>query len=78
MQLGEDVAPATPGKRVVKSLDTLAAFEVPDPAEPVDDVDTQEDFAESKRLSCGYCVCQVVPPERTADRPTLCFLWGFC
>ncbi|CAK9033636.1 unnamed protein product [Durusdinium trenchii] len=64
VQLGEDVAPATPGKRVVKSLDTLAAFEVPDPAEPVDDVDTQEDFAESKRLSCGYCVCQVVPPER--------------
>ena len=66
----EDLMPMTPpptGSRIVKSPDALAACEIPDPeAEPADELDTPGDLqASNQPLSCGYCVCQIVPPERT-------------
>lgn len=46
--------------------DTLAAFEIPDP--PADTEEIDRDDAE-RQLSCGYCVCRLVPAERTPASP---------
>eukprot|EP00438_Fugacium_kawagutii_P025432 Skav204277 [mRNA] locus=scaffold409:127300:139917:+ [translate_table: standard] len=44
--------------------DTLAEFEIPDG--PADAEEIDRDDAE-RQLSCGYCVCRVIPAERTAS-----------
>lgn len=50
-----------------KKSDALAAYEIPDQTdEPIEEIDRQDDADASKRqLSCGYCVCRLVPAERT-------------
>lgn len=49
-----------------KKSDALAAYEIPDQTdEPIEEIDRQDDADASKRqLSCGYCVCRLVPAER--------------
>lgn len=54
-----------------KKNDALAAYEIPDQTdEPIEEIDRQDDADANKRqLSCGYCVCRLVPAER--NHPTV-------
>eukprot|EP00435_Cladocopium_sp_Y103_P052288 s2358_g16.t1 len=54
-----------------KKNDALAAYEIPDQTdEPIEEIDRQDDADANKRqLSCGFCVCRLVPAER--NHPTV-------
>ena len=54
-----------------KTCDALASYEIPDKAaEPVEELEKQDDDA-SNHLACGYCVCRLIPAERTFSATNL-------
>ena len=63
----QEASPISAGRIVkmkdAKKSDALAAFEIPEEAsEPIEEIDRDED---KRQLSCGYCVCTMLPAERT-------------